>query len=207
MAITHDYVMRLIEMMGEFLRRLADMIDEKDRARALDEMCRDQCGLSMEAACALSEETLESLLPPQGLLMLSELTFARAQVMAREGEEKDLLLLRTLRLLCMLSDQEPMCVARCARLRELMDGCEPFLSAEDYIRCARFFMAGEHFDHGEDAIFLAVETADAPGDYIRRGLELLKGLLPLPDSALVLGGLPREDVTRAMEDLQAWGTA
>ena len=207
MAITHDYVMRLIEMMGEFFRRLADMASEQMQARALDEMCRDQCGLSMEAALALSEDTVESLLPPQGLFILSELTYIRAKVMVRAGEEQDRMFLRSLRLLCMLREEEPMCLARCVRLKELMDACEDLLTPEDYLRCAAFYLAGEHFDFGEDAIFLAVEGAEAPGEYAAKGRELLRGLLALPDSTLTPGGLPRADVRRAIDDLEAWGTA
>ena len=207
MAITHDYVMQLIEMMGAFFRRLADMIDEQEQARALDALCRDQCGLSMDAACSLSLDTVENLLPPQGIFILSELTWAQAKAMARNGEEREALLLRSLRLLSSLCGEEPMCLARCPRLRDLMDECEPYLTAEDYLRCARFFMAGEHFDDGEDAVFLAVESADAPEDFIPQGLGLFQGLLALPDSTLIPGGLPREDVLRAMDDLKAWGTA
>ena len=163
--------------------------------------------LGLSVALALIVSYLESLLPPLGIFTLGELIYIRAQVMARAGEEKDALLLRALRLMCMVGGEEPLCVARCARLRELMDQCADQLTAEDYIRCARFFMAGEHFDDGEDAIFLAVEEAEEPDEYIRRGLDLLRGLLALPDSTLTPGGLPKEDVRRAIDDLQAWGTA
>ena len=207
MAITHDYVMRLIERMGEFFRRLAERIDRRDQAREMDEMCRDQCGLSLEAACSLSLETVVSLLPAQGVFVLSELTWGRAQLMAESEEERGSLLLRSLRLLSSLSGEEPVCIARCTRLRELMDACEDSLTADDYLCCARFFMAGEHFDDGEDAAFMAVESADEPETYIRQGIELFRELLTLPDGTLVPGGLLREDVIRAINDLESWEQA
>ena len=207
MAFQRDYVLRLIEMMGELFRRLGDLIDEKEQVELLDQACREQCGFSLEAACALSEQTVEELLPPQGVLMLSELTYAHAMVLAREGEKKQTLLLRTLRLLSSLYEEEVLCNERSQRLYELMEACEDDLTADDYLRCARFFMAGEHFDHGEDALFLAMDVADDPGYYALQGLALLKSLLLLPDSTLTPGGLPRADVERAIEDLKSWRRA
>ena len=205
MAFQRDYVLRLIEMMGDFFRRLGEMIDEKEQTRALDGACREQCGLSMEAACALSEQTVEELLPPQGILMLSELTYAQAMVTARDEEKKAALLLRTLRLLCMLWEEETLCAERAPRLKELMDACGDLLTPEDYLACARFLMAGEHFDWGEDAVFLSVEEAPAEDKhyYILQGVALFRGLLTLPDGTLAPGGLPRAEVLRAIDDLQA----
>ena len=204
MAFQRDYVLRLIEMMGEFFRRLGDMLDEKEQARALDDACREQCGFSMEAACSLSMETIEDLLPPQGILILSELTYMRARIIARDEEKKGALFLRALRLLSALSGEEALCVERSARLKELMDACQDDLTAEDYLRCARFFMAGEHFDHGEDALFLAVEAAEDKHYYVLQGRALLRALLLLPDGTLTPGGLPRAEVLRAIDDLEMW---
>lgn len=204
MAFQRDYVLRLIEMMGEFFRRLCDLADEKEKMQNLNAMAREQCGLSLDAAFSLQEEMLADLLPPQGLFILSELTYLQAQFTGKNPEKRELLLLRALRILCYLSNEEPICIERSSRLKTLMDACADSLMPEDYMRCARFFMAGEHFDHGEDAIFLAVEQSDHPDDWIFQGLSLLRGLLCLPDSVLIPGGLPRADVFRAIDDLEAW---
>lgn len=204
MAFQRDYVLRMIEMMGEFFRRLGDLLDEKEQMRALNDACREQCGLSLDAALALSVETLEGLLPPSGLMMLSELSYLQSQLPARDEEKRQALLLRTLRLLCALSGEEALCLERSARLRELMDACENDLTAEDYLACARFFMAGEHFEQGEDALFLGAEIARDPRVYVLQGVALLRRLLLLSDSVLITGGLPREDVLRAINDLEAW---
>lgn len=204
MAFQRDYVLRMIEMMGEFFRRLGELLDEKEQLRALNDACREQCGLSLDAALALSVETLEGLLPPHGLMMLSELSYLQAQLPSRDEEKRRALLLRTLRLLCALSGEEALCLERSARLRELMDACGDALTEEDYLGCARFFMAGEHFEHGEDALFLGAEIARDLRVYSLRGVALLRRLLLLPDSTLIPGGLPREDVLRAIGDLEAW---
>lgn len=204
MAFQRDYVLRMIEMMGEFFRRLGELLDERERISALDGACREQCGLSLDAAFALSEETLEGLLPPHGLLMLSELHYLQAQFTLRDEEKRQGLLLRALRLLSALSSEETLCLERSERLKELMDGCADILTEEDYLRCARFFMAGEHFDHGEDALFLGVEIARNRDVYILQGVALLRRLLLLPDSTLIPGGLSRADILRAIDDLEAW---
>ena len=63
MAFQRDYVLRIIEMMGEFFRKIGERMDRREQLLALDEMCRDQCGLSLKAAFALKEETVQDLLP------------------------------------------------------------------------------------------------------------------------------------------------
>ena len=50
MAFQRDYVLRLIERMGEFFRRLCEMADDAEKKKKLDSACRDQCGLSLDAA-------------------------------------------------------------------------------------------------------------------------------------------------------------
>ena len=51
-------------------------------------------------------------------------------------------------------------------------------------------------------IFLAVEGSRDPGYYVTQGLALLYAMRALPDETLVLGGMPREDVERAIIDLR-----
>ena len=203
MAFQRDYVLRLIERMGEFFRRLCEMADDAEKRAKLDSACRDQCGLSLDATLQLNEETLSRLLPPQGLMMLSEMAYLRARL-EKDDERKSAFRLLTLRLLSSLYEEEILCAERALRLRELMDDCAPFLSPDDYMRCARFFMAGEYYAHGEDAIFLAVESAEEPGKYIEEGIALFSRLLSLPEHALALGGLPPEDVKAAIDDLKTW---
>lgn len=203
MAFQRDYVLRLIERMGEFFRRLSEMADDAEKKKKLDSACRDQCGLSLDAALKLNEETLSRLLPPQGVMMLSEMAYLRAKLEKDEEKESAFHLL-TIRLLSSLYKEEVLCAVRANRLRELMDACAPLLSPDDYMRCARFFMAGEYYAHGEDAVFLAVESAEAPGEYIEEGISLFSQLLSLPEHALTLGGLPSEDVKAAINDLKTW---
>ena len=90
-----------------------------------------------------------------------------------------------------------------------MESCDAELQAQDYLNCARFLMAAEKLDDGEDAIFHAVEMAqeDEKREYIISGKALLIGLLSLSDRALILGGLPRDEVFQAINDLEKWEKA
>lgn len=207
MAIQRDYVLRLIEMMGEFFRRLAQITDEWEKGRELNESCRDQCGLSLDAAIALSDDTLMGLLPPRALLTLSELFYLKAKSIAMDEMERDQLYLRTLRLLSSLYEEETLCEARCLRLRELMDHCCDAMMTEDYLSCARFYLAGGYLTDCEDAVFMAVELTRDPDFCIQQGREMLASMLLLPESTMISGGMNRDDVMQAIEDLEAWGKA
>lgn len=207
MAFQRDYVLRIIEMMGDVFRKLGEMLDERERMQALDRICRDQCGLSLQAAFALKEDTVKELLPPQTLFLLSEITYMQAEWQADEAD-RDAHYYRALRLLSALSGEDAVCEARHQRLQELMQRCREDLTAADYLACARFFMAGGKFDDGEDAVFHAVEAAgNEPGEYLLAGRALLIEILSLSDQALVLGGLPRNEVFDAIHDLEKWEKA
>lgn len=207
MAIQRDYILRLIEMMGEFFRRLAEIADEWERGRELNDACRDQCGLSLDAAMTLSDETLMGLLPPRALLTLSEITYLKAKSIAMDEIEREQLYLRTLRLLASLHEEETLCEARGMRLRELMDACAEQMEAADYLSCARFFLSGVRLEDCEDAVFMAVELKSDPSFCIQQGKEIFQEMLHLPESVLLPGGMTRDDVKSAMDDLEAWGKA
>ena len=118
------------------------------------------------------------------------------------------LALRTLRILSSLSAEENVCFCRWARLKEMMDRCDENMLAADYMDCARFFIAAEKYDDAEDAIFHGAELAGTQRKaYILQGKALLIDLLRLSDQALVLGGLPRNEVFGAINDLEKWEKA
>lgn len=208
MAFQRDYVLRIIEMMGDFFRKIGERMDRREQLQALDEMCRDQCGLSLKAAFALKEETVQDLLPEQTRFMLSEITYLQSMLLSDE-DARQAHFLRALRLLSALWEEENICEARYGRLLELMESCDAELQAQDYLNCARFLMAAEKLDDGEDAIFHAVEMAqeDEKREYIISGKALLIGLLSFSDRALILGGLPRDEVFQAINDLEKWEKA
>lgn len=207
MAFQRDYVLRMIEMMGDLLRRLKHLGTDLLRRVELDDACRDQCGMPLDVAAELSRETLMELLPPRALFMLSELMYLRLSTTEMDEETRLRWKLHILRLLSALHEEETLCEERGGRLRELMDECSDEMLPEDYLNCARFFLAGEHLTDCEDAIFMAVEMARDKQACILQGKEMLQIILHLPDTTLIPGGMNRDEILAAIEDLETWEKA
>lgn len=204
MAFQRDYILRMIEMMGDFLRRLGDMIDEKERLHELDALCREHCGLPLDTARNLTDESLRELLTPQARFVLSEIMYLRARALIAKDEQEQADLLKSARLLLTMTDDISLCAERAERLKELLAACQDALLPDDYINAARFFMTGEHYDDCEDAIFMAADAAGSADDRhycILQGLALLSDMRVLPNDSLVPGGMSRADVDRAISDL------
>ncbi len=201
MAFQRDYILRMIEMMGELFRRLGDMLDDLERQKLLDDVCREQCGFSLEAARSLNLDTVKGLLTPRALFMLSELLYIESLLHKTGIDEAAELRLRSLRLLSALQEEDALCTERAPRAYELMQACENELTSDDYLQLARFFMAGEQYDHVEDCVFLSVEGAEDKQYFITQGVALFTNMLTLPKGNLVLGGLPEDEVRRALTDL------
>ena len=201
MIVQKDYVLRMIEMMGDFFRQLGDMLDEKERLDALNAACREYCGMSLEAAHRLDLLSIGELLTPKAVFVMSEIFYLEARVRRVSDEEKAEIFLPAARLLASLSEESELCALRSQRLKEMMGECGDLLTSDDYIAAAKFFSAGEHFDFAEDSVFLAVETAEDVPYYVLQGRAVLCQMLTLPDLTLTAGGLPRADVERALDDL------
>lgn len=204
MAFQRDYVLRMIEMMGDLLRRLKILGSDLMRKAELDAACRDQCGLPLAAAEQLSRDTLTELLPPRALFVLSELLYLKAASLEMKDEARQRLMLHILQLLSSLHGEETLCEARALRLRKMMDICGDDMQAGDYLQCARFFLAGERLADCEDAIFMAADIAQDRQACVNEGKEMLQAMLYLPDTTLILGGMTRDEILGAIEDLEMW---
>ena len=80
MDYQRDYILRLIHMLGDMMRRLFDLLDDHQRFRLLDKTCREHCGMPLETAESLTMESLFSLLSSMPRFVLSELLAAKAEV-------------------------------------------------------------------------------------------------------------------------------
>ena len=156
MDFQRDYILRLIQMMGDLMRRIAELIDDLQRMRMLDDACRRFCGMTLTTAEDLSADSLRELLPTVPRLMLSELLYAKARSAALPTEDEQALLLKALQLLASLNDDSPLCSLRAVRLRELKQAVLPLTTAQDLLACARFFAQAEQYDEMEDALFQAL---------------------------------------------------
>ena len=65
----------------------------------------------------------------------------------------------------------------------------------------------QHFTDAEDALFHALDLADAPDPIVREGIDFYERLLELPDEVLERRDLPREEVESALDELRGRITA
>lgn len=152
-----DYIMRMIEMMGDLMRRIKELMDELSQMRLLEEVSRRQCGLPLSALETLSTESITELLSPTPRLFASELLYLRATASSFLWEEGRMLKLKSLRLLLTLSEEGPLCELRASRVQELKLALMDLLLPEDLMACAVFLKQGGAYADMEDALFEAAE--------------------------------------------------
>lgn len=199
MLFEQDYILRMIQMLGNFLRRLKEIALETEKRQELDHFCQEKCGLSLHTADTLSQESLTQLLPPEPRLILSELYYIRAQHTQCLEEERLEWLGRSARLLLSLKEESLICQERRERLHEMM--AEAALSPEEMLDAFAFFLEGEAFDWAEDALFFALE--DGAEKALQLGLQGFERLRDLSDKRLAAGGLSRRELNELIDELQA----
>ena len=207
-----DYILRLIQMTGDLARRVAELMDELDQLKLLDEKCREHCGMSLQALEELSTESLCDMLAPKPRLIASEMLYLRASLPGARWEIQEGLLLKSMRLLASLGDDEgPLCEARLPRMRELKAALLPLLGYDDLMACARFFSQGESYGDMEDALFQAwpaAPPADRPG-CAAEGARLLREAAHANEKTLALCGMTSHELrlsAREMEEMGKEGT-
>ena len=205
MDFQRDYVLRMIEMMGDFLRRVKELINDLSRMDLMNQMCRKNCGMPLNAARALSTDSLNELLPAPSRLWLSEIWYAQANYTKEGIEEKKELLYRCFTLLLSMGEgQEAACEARGERLNELLKELDERLTSREWMEAAAFLIRGGAYGWAEDAAFEAVLTAPEwrRGEWCREAQKLVGGLLMVSDEGLAAGGLPRLEVEESLRDLR-----
>jgi hypothetical protein len=201
MRFQRDYILRMIEMMGELFRRIGEMLDDYEKNRELDKISKEYCGMSLDAALALAPSTLIDLLAPQSRFILCELIYIKARTVQLPQEETAQLYTHAVKVLVSLWDDSLICELRSLRLAEMLDCRDLSLTAEDHLSAARFFASAEVLDKAEDEIFNAVDIADDTRAICLEGIALLTRLAKLSDDKLILGNLPREELETAITDL------
>lgn len=200
MLFQKDYILRMIEMMGDVMRRISEMIDDIQRMRLLEELCREHCGLTLAAAEGLSLESLCDMLDPAPRFALSELIYIKAQRVPGDPEAHEDALLKSLRLLLSLRDNGPLCEARAERALALEDELLPALDASDLLALAEFFSEAERYADMEDALFRALERADDACGCYRRGLALLENARRAKPEALAFARMTERELEQSVRD-------
>jgi hypothetical protein len=198
-----DYVLRMIEMMGDFMRRIGELLDDLQRMRLLDDTCLEYCGIDLKAAGNLSIESLVELLSPQPRLMLAEILYIRAMQTSLPDEDREQILYRCVRLLLSLKDESLLCELRHERLSECMAETRALLTPSDRMEAAVFFVQAEHFGLGEDQVYEALQEAlpEQVPSLLAEGEKLMGNCLQVPPKRLAAGGLPYPEVVESVQTL------
>ena len=107
-----DYILRLIEMMGNIARRVAELTEQLEYMHLLDDESRLNCGMPLKALEELSSESLKEMLGPEPRLYASEILYLRAIAGNAYWEQRDALLHKALRLLASLTEESLLCELR-----------------------------------------------------------------------------------------------
>ena len=204
MFFQKDYVLRMIEMMGDFMRRIGEMLDDTHRLRLLDDASREHCGMDISAAGKLSVESVIDLLAPQPRLMMAEILYIQAMQTSLPDEAREQLLYRSARLLLSLREESLLCELRQDRLKYCLMEAQALFTPRDRMDAAAFFMMAEQFGLGEDQLYQALDEASLEEypQLLKEGLSLLEGCLAVPQSRLEAGGLPYSEVLESLNTLK-----
>lgn len=196
----NDYILRMIEMLGNLLLRLTELAEDKQKRDLLDSAARSRCGIPLRALENMSVEDLQNLLPEQARLLASELLYLKENTLSFPDEE---LLLKSLRLLISLPDDGPLCEIRAERVSELSERLFPLMTCEDYLLSASFLLKGLSFSSCEDAVFHAAEKSrpEELPSCLNCGKELLLSASRADPRDLALCGTSPEEMLEAAEDL------
>lgn len=208
-----DYILRLIEMMGNIARRVAELTEQLEYMHLLDDESRLNCGMPLKALEELSSESLKEMLGPEPRLYASEILYLRAIAGNVYWEQRDALLHKALRLLASLTEESLLCELRAMRLQELKLAVLPQLTAADLFACAVFFTAGGAYDCMEDALFQTMERLNteteelssrwyAKAELAEKGAAMLRNAADATEETLALCGMTKQELMQAALDLE-----
>ena len=198
-----DYIMRLIEMMGDMMRRIAELMNDLQRMKLLNDACRRHAGLSLETAESLNSQSLLEMLGPIPRLMVSELLYIRAYSFSLSVDRQEDCLLKCLRLLSSLWAEGSLCELRADRLLEIKARVQTLLTTDDLLCCARFFAQAERYDEVENALFQAAECLPAHEETSAleaEGVALLTEAASAPPEVLALTQMTAQELLEAADE-------
>lgn len=205
MDFQRDYILRMIQMMGDLMRRIYEKLEDWQRGKMLDEACREFCGMSLETGEALDVESLTDMLAPIPRFMMSELLAAKAEAIALPVGDAELLKLKALRLLASLHSEGQVCDLRTERLVQLKSMVAEALNAQDLMQCARFFSQAEQYDEMEDALFqaLALEEGEVRERDRLEAITLLRQASKATERALAQSNMTGHELRESARELES----
>ncbi len=205
MYFQSDYILRMIQMMGDFFRQLLENLDEAMKGQEYERFIRKQCGISGATAENLSADSLIEMLPDNPRFLLSELMYVRANAFQLDDEIRDDCLYKAFRLLLSVGKENLLCELREERLLSLYADVYEKLTAQDLADMVSFLILAQNYAKGEDILFdaLASTLLEDRQMVLEKGIALYQQLnQTATDAELIQGGLPRQELLESLEELK-----
>lgn len=209
-----DYIMRMIEQLGQFLTRILGLKEAKkfDAARMeIDRAGKILLGLDMSLIRVLTDEKIISLLQPTGsldsgrCLLIAELLREEGEICKLQGKDDERYSCYSKSLSLFL---EALAVNAHFRTQEYLAKIDLLIAylkqttlpAHIDEKLFRYFEMTGEYARAENLLFQLIE-ADHPG-MLEEGIRFYQRLLAKTDSGLEQGNLPREEVEEGLRVLQ-----
>lgn len=212
-----DYILRMIEQMTEMIGAISGLKKQHKQELAFD-LIDDLLGryfrMNSRLLNTLSEKdllamlTVGTYLDPERVMVLARLLREEADLYESMGkrEESVARLLKSLQLTLAASEEERHpSEAMLSQTEELMDSLKGYrLPQAVALRLLLHYERAGLYGKAEDQLYEAWDTAhdeEAQVLAVEAGRGLYQRLLALEDEVLQLGGLPRQEVTEGMAEL------
>lgn len=195
MYFQKDYILRMIEMMGDLVRRICAIASENDARAELDEIAQRACGLPLKMLRDGDPQMLNNVLEDAQRFLAAELLMIALAVDARTKTDEELLPLRIQILALYASVREPDYALPAAERAATITGKYlAQLPVESLLSSAALFEYAGQLAPAEDAFYAAADQSqEAIGDLLSFYIRLDQ----LDDRVLLAGGLSRDEVTEA----------
>lgn len=208
MYFQEDTILRMIEAMGAFYRKLMGLVNDLEAELELNKAFRQLTGMDRMTAKRLSVEAILDMLPPERCMAMSELIMMEVERFAKQMDQETILdeRHRALMLLCGLDD-DIIAGKRAERAREIFGLCSEVCSAEDCAKLLRFLRLGGAYADAEDVLFMQLNAFARRQErqlLIAEGEALYVFLLNETDARLANGNLPREEVLEGQAALASF---
>lgn len=192
MYFQKDYVLRMIEMIGELARRFRGILREQTAWTELEQIAQRACGLPLDMLRMGDTDMLHTLLDDPQRYLAAELLLIDIEIAARKMADEELLprKAQALALLRSLPAGDYLRPA-CERARALLSGALDTLPVASLLDAADLLERGGFLSGAEDALYVAFER-----DSTQRPLLVAyyDRLSLLDDATLTAGGLNRAEI-------------
>ena len=217
-----DYILRLIEELGTFLKSVLEMRRRgqyQQAERLIDDQLMRMVGFGMNVADQFPAATLVGMvrlgnveerdqrIVAERLVVLGSLLQEGAEVDGDLGNERrrDERRVKALHVFLIALTEEPTTPRRAlASVDRLLEQLAEFeLPVDAKERLWQHFQQEGQFARAEDWLYELLDDDRAPDDTLARGLAFYQRLSALSDDVLEAGNLPRDEVLAGLTQLRA----